>query len=80
MLTELLGGCADVNILCNLGSLLFEHSKEYGRAQEAFEHVLKLEPERGDVMSNLALVFAAQDRLDEAEDMYKRAIAHSVCA
>ena len=72
--------CADVTTLCNLGSLLYDCKKDFAGAQQAFEHVLELEPERGDVMSNLALVFSMQGKLRQAEAMYRGAIERAVRA
>jgi tetratricopeptide (TPR) repeat protein len=56
----------------NLGLALF-HLKRYREAEEALRFAIRLEPELQAAYYNLGLVFVAEDRKDEAKQVFRRA-------
>lgn len=53
-------------------SLLYQQTKQYGRALEGFQRLHKMYPTDTDVVRNLATIYVEQKRLNDAINLYVR--------
>lgn len=61
----------------NIGNIRFKKQKEYQMAISAYEEALKVNPEQGEALYNLHVVYSAMDKVVEADKYRTRAFDSS---